>query len=74
MVIIKKEETKMYKIIVFKNFGPFITEHETYEEAIKALKEKWFSPGVWDISLFEGEKELDIVELIHSWGERPIYC
>ena len=62
----------MYKIIVFKNFEPITYEYETKKEAFKQLKEKWFSPSVWNIALFENDKKLDIKDLLTSWN-RPIY-
>lgn len=62
-----------YRIIVCGSFT-FVFYKNTYEEAIKFVKDKWFSPSVWDIRLFEDDKEIDISELIKSWGERPVYC
>lgn len=63
-----------YLIRVFKPYGPFDYERDTYEDAIALVKDKWFGPGVWDIRLFENGVEIDIAALVRSWGERPIYC
>lgn len=64
----------MYRVMVFKNYGPFEFKRETYEDAIKTLKEKWFSPGVWNVCLFKGNEEIDITAMVKSWGARPVYC
>ena len=64
----------MYLVRVFKNYGPFDFTYETYEEAIKNLKDKWFSCGVWDIRLYKDDEEIEIGELVKSWGIRPVYC
>ena len=64
----------MYKVVVFKSYGPFSFEFESYDEAMRFLKDKWFSSGVWDVKLFEGGKELEISDTVRSWGQRPIYC
>lgn len=65
---------KQYRVIVHKNFGPFVFVFDKYEDAVKCVKDKWFSSGVWDIALFEDGKQLDIRELMKAWGNRPIYC
>ena len=65
---------KRFEIVVCKNFGPFSFYEDTYEEAIKVVKDKWFSPGVWDIMLLDNGKMVDIGETIRSWGDRPVYC
>ena len=62
-----------YKIVIDKTYGPFIYEYNSYEEAVTHIEEKWFGPGVWDIKLFKNNEEIDISEIVKSFGTRPIY-
>ena len=63
-----------FTVVVYKSFGPFIFKFDNYKQAIDEVKRHWFSPGVWNINLFVDGECLDISEIIHSWGDRPIYC
>jgi len=63
-----------YRIIICKSFGPFEFDAPTYEDAIAVLRRKWFSSGVWDVKLFKDGEEIDISDLVRSWGDRPMYC
>lgn len=69
-------EKGKYRAVVCKNFGGGNFYFDNKEDAIDFLLDKWFSPSVWDVRLFdtESKKEIDISETIKAAGDRPVYC
>ena len=63
-----------FKVIVYKSYGPFIFKCESHAQAVDTMRRYWFSPGVWNIRLFANNEELDVTDLVKSWGPRPTYC